>query len=103
MLLQTRQLVQVCESPLVEMGIARFAEAKRAAGPPQPAPAHRGADHTGGRDSAPEDSWKWSGTDFVKSPTEEPWVSAFYCNFLSICISFGFELFICLEMVHLRN
>ena len=36
---------------------------------------------TVGRDApmqpSPEKTWKWSGTDFIKSPTEEPWVSIF--------------------------
>lgn len=29
-------------------------------------------------DKSPDKTWKWSGTDFVKSPTEEPYVSIMY-------------------------
>lgn len=32
-------------------------------------------------DVSPEKSWRWSGTDFVKSPTVEPWViNHIYCK-----------------------
>ena len=33
----------------------------------------RSSAHSSPQMSPPEGTWKWSGTDFVKSPTEEPW------------------------------
>ena len=77
------------------MGIARFSEAKREcmAARPQSYPGtHLTAKHPTNRDPSPEKTWKWSGTDFVKSPTEEPWVSGLY--FFITLLSFIISLFL---------
>lgn len=72
----------MCESSLVEEGVKRFIEAKKdqefQLGYSRPYSDPEGY-LTVGRDApmqpSPEKTWKWSGTDFIKSPTEEPWVS----------------------------
>ena len=79
--LQARQLISICESPLVEEGVKRFIEAKKdqlqQAGQTRPYSDPEGY-LTVGKEApmqpSPERTWKWSGTDFIKSPTEEPWV-----------------------------
>ncbi len=72
--------MSICESPLVEEGVQIYMEAKKntamGVGRPYSDP---GGYLTVDREVAPpqpspEKSWKWSGTDFIKSPTEEPWV-----------------------------
>ena len=81
MSLQARQLISICESPLVEEGVKRFIEAKKdrlqQAGPTRPYSDPEGYLTVGKAaplQPSPEKTWKWSGTDFIKSPTEEPWV-----------------------------
>lgn len=84
---QTRQLILVCESPLVEDGVKKFIEAKKdqkfEIGQSRPYSDPEGYLVVGkdvSTQPSPEKTWKWSGTDFIKSPTEEPWVSPFYCT-----------------------
>ena len=78
---QTHQLIALCGSPLVEQGVSRYEMAKK--GPMnQPRPVTCPGDYltVDGEvptQPSPEKSWKWSGTDFIKSPTEEPWVRFF--------------------------
>lgn len=81
---KTHQLVQVCEDNLVEEGITECLRACAGKVNPKQRPQSEpfvSAVHQGGGRSAAK-SWKWSGTDFVKSPTEEPWVSS---STLSLC------------------
>ncbi|KAK2184836.1 hypothetical protein NP493_251g03006 [Ridgeia piscesae] len=71
---KTRQLIQVCEDPLVERGMTSWHRnrlQKATSADPQARLTNHVAPSGGGGLS--EESWKWSGTDFVKSPTEEPW------------------------------
>ena len=83
---KARQLISVCESPLVEEGVKRFTEAKKdqqqEAGQSRPYSDPEGY-LTVGKEAplqpSPEKTWKWSGTDFIKSPTEEPWVRFQFC------------------------
>ena len=56
-----KSLIEHCSNPLVEEGVLEHSEMRTDSTTTSP--------HL----SPPEGSWKWSGTDFVKSPTEEPW------------------------------
>ncbi len=84
-LFQARQLVSVCESSLVEEGVQIYEEARKEkqheAGTSRPysdpGPGGLGlltVQQQQQQHPSPDKSWKWSGTDFIKSPTEEPWV-----------------------------
>ena len=75
------QLIDVCKSPLLEQGSCRFVEAKlctptldvKFGGLYLNTPEHHTAST---REPSPERPVRWSGTDFIKSPTEEPYVSS---------------------------
>lgn len=74
---QTRQLIQVCDQKMVDLGVSRYEESKQElqANKPPNKDGHLTAPTNSSKDPSPERTWRWSGTDFIKSPTEEPWVS----------------------------
>ena len=77
----------MCENPLVDKGTQDYLESKIIKGPDPdkgpvapPRPKHTASKLKVEEDISPEKQWKWSGTDFVKSPTVEPWVNVLiYC------------------------
>ena len=66
--LQIRQLIEVSESPVIEEAMAGYQGARAP-------PAVGGGGGGGGAASPAHDSWTWSGTDFVRTSSDEPWVS----------------------------
>lgn len=69
-----RKLVQLCAEPVLQQIAEKYEKAKSeaTANGRELNPSQSG--HSSRVDLSPEKSWKWSGSDFVKSPTAEPWV-----------------------------
>jgi hypothetical protein len=62
LLQKVTHLIEACEVDLINRGIDDFSSARA------------GASNATNSQLAAGLPWKWSGTDYVKSPTEEPWV-----------------------------
>ena len=77
--LQTRQTILLCENSIVEEGVQNYHHVKLAKNSPRPQSEnlHRKEQTRMERDttSLVADTYRWSGTDFVQTPTEEPFVS----------------------------
>ena len=74
--LQTNRLTAVCAEPIVLQAAESYLTAKRNADTSEGGDAsslRNMADS--GSESQSQQNWKWSGSNFVKSPTMEPWVS----------------------------
>jgi len=70
--LQTRRLIEANEEELVNDSIAQYSSGRLAA--QSPLSSQRNSDRANSSNVQADVSWKWSGTDFIKSPTVEPWV-----------------------------
>lgn len=96
LIVQIKELVEECDSPLVQNTADEYNRIKveLSQNSSQSSLDSLSGDTTPGA-KVNEDTgknWKWSGTDFVKSPTAEPWV--IYSN------STTGNLFLCLMHVH---
>lgn len=96
LIVQIKELVEECDSPLVQNTADEYNRIKveLSQNSSQSSPDSLSGDTTTGA-KVNEDTgknWKWSGTDFVKSPSAEPWV--IYLN------STTGNLFLCLMHVH---
>lgn len=96
LIVQIKELVEECDSPLVQNTADEYnrIKAELSQNSSQSSLDSLSGDTTPGA-KVNEDTgknWKWSGTDFVKSPSAEPWV--IYLN------SSTGNLFLCLMHVH---
>lgn len=96
LIVQIKELVEECDTPLVQNTADEYnrIKAELSQNSSQSSPDSLSGDTTPGA-KVNEDTGKnlkWSGTDFVKSPTAEPWV--IYLN------STTGNLFLCLMHVH---
>lgn len=96
LIVQIKELVEECDTPLVQNTADEYNRIKveLSQNSSQSSLDSLSGDTTPGA-KVNEDTgknWKWSGTDFVKSPTAEPWV--IYLN------STTGNLFLCLMHVH---
>lgn len=96
LIVQIKELVEECDTPLVQNTADEYnrIKAELSQNSSQSSLDSLSGDTTPGA-KVNEDTgknWKWSGTDFVKSPTAEPWV--IYLN------STTGNLFLCLMHVH---
>lgn len=96
LIVQIKELVEECDTPLVQNTADEYnrIKAELSQNSSQSSLDSLSGDTTPGA-KVNEDTgknWKWSGTDFVKSPTAEPWV--IYLN------STTRNLFLCLMHVH---
>lgn len=73
-LLKAKLLIEACEMDLVSRGTNELSSARNAGSLPAAARNPATLNPNVGTDIP----WKWSGTDYVKSPTEEPWVTCFW-------------------------
>ena len=77
--MQIKELVEKCESPLVQNTADEYNQIKAEMMPnsSQSSAVSRDATQDGMANGGIKtgQDWKWSGTDFVKSPTSEPWVN----------------------------
>lgn len=72
-----RQLIEVCNDPLLDETDKLYQEAKPNTPPVNTTPGRQSvpANMAAGQpELSPEKTWRWSGNEFVKSPTIEPWV-----------------------------
>lgn len=95
LIVQIKELVEECDTPLVQNTADEYnrIKAELSQNSSQSSPDSLSGDTTPGA-KVNEDTgknWKWSGTDFVKSPSAEPWV--IYLN------SSTRNLFLCLMHV----
>lgn len=95
LIVQIKELVEECDTPLVQNTADEYnrIKAELSQNSSQSSPDSLSGDTTPGA-KVNEDTgknWKWSGTDFVKSPSAEPWV--IYLN------SSTGNLFLCLMHV----
>ena len=79
MLHQVKELVQDCESPILQETANKLADIHEEFEALEEEAAKQGLT-TGQKallpnDKSPDKQWKWTGSCFVKSPTVEPWVS----------------------------
>lgn len=96
LIVQIKELVEECDTPLVQNTADEYnrIKAELSQNSSQSSPDSLSGDTTPGA-KVNEDTgknWKWSGTDFVKSPSAEPWV--IYLN------SSTGNLFLCLMHIH---
>ncbi|XP_048244074.1 inositol polyphosphate-4-phosphatase type I A-like isoform X1 [Haliotis rufescens] len=73
-----RELVRLCEDPILQLSAEKYMQAKSPSntGDGLDLAASLGHMSNDGRnqgDRSPEKSWRWSGSNFVRSPTVEPW------------------------------
>lgn len=78
LIVQIKELVEECDTPLVQNTADEYnrIKAELSQNSSQSSPDSLSGDTTPGA-KVNEDTgknWKWSGTDFVKSPSAEPWV-----------------------------
>ncbi|OWF44824.1 type I inositol 3,4-bisphosphate 4-phosphatase-like isoform X2 [Mizuhopecten yessoensis] len=70
---KVRNLVQICDSSLLQEAADNYNEAKiETSPPPKETPSPSSQDSSPG-DLTPEKAWKWTGSNFAQSPTVEPW------------------------------
>ncbi|XP_069129846.1 inositol polyphosphate-4-phosphatase type I A-like isoform X1 [Argopecten irradians] len=70
---KVRDLVQICDSSILQEAADNYNEAKMEMSPPPkdiPSPTSQ---NSSPEDQTPEKAWKWTGSNFVQSPTVEPW------------------------------
>ena len=73
--LQARELVALCEDSVLCSAADMYVQAKQKAGGDGQDLASSLRNVSTTPSPAPDNSHRWSGSNFVKSPTTEPWVS----------------------------
>ena len=75
---QVIKLNALCADPVVVSAADTYLAAKRNANTSEGADSASLTTLSEAGGSDPEKAWRWSGSNFVKSPTMEPWVISFY-------------------------